>query len=136
MRDIGIVYRVSKRRGDAKALVLIGSSSRDLADFPEEARRAAGHNLGRVQNGSEPEDWKPMESIGPGAYEIRVTARGSGPSIQHRVFYVAKFEEGVYVLHVFEKKTQKTSRHDIEVGRARYKQMLRIRGDVSQLTKR
>jgi phage-related protein len=136
LRNIGILYNISEEPDEEKPLTWMGSSYRDLVDFPEPARRAAGHNLGRVQNGIEPEDWKPMESIGAGVYEIRVTTIGGGCSIQHRVFYVAKFDEAVYVLHAFEKKTQKTSRHDVEVGRARYRQMLQLRREASQLTKR
>ncbi len=55
-----------------------------------------------------------MPSVGTGAYEIRVHARG-----EYRVFFVAKFAEGVYVLHAFEKKSQKTPRSDIEVAKKR-----------------
>jgi phage-related protein len=74
-----------------------------------------------------PLDWKAMESVGPGACEIRVAEDDGGGEVQHRVLYVAKFPEAVYVLHAFEKKSQKTSEHDLEVGRARYRQMQRER---------
>jgi len=52
-----------------------------------------------------------MSIVGSGVIEIRVHADG-----EFRVFYVAKFEEAVYVLHVFLKKTGKTSLFDIELG--------------------
>lgn len=120
--------------GDEKPVVWVGSSYDDLIRFPEAARRTAGHNLGRVQNGLMPEDWKPMPSIGPGAYEIRVSTRESGGNLQHRVFYVAKFEEAIYVLHAFEKKTPKTTRHDVTVGRARYRDMVQRRGELPKGT--
>jgi phage-related protein len=85
-----------------------------------------GHNLGLVQNGLMPEDFKPMEQVGPGSYEIRVRTTEGGQVI-HRVFYVAKFPEAVYVLHAFQKNTRATSMHDIDVGRSRYNAVLRHR---------
>ena len=98
-----------------KSIVWIGSSRDDLRRFPREVRRKAGYQLRLVQQGKEPDDFKPMPSIGPGAYEIRVQVGDA-----YRVFCVAKFEEAVYVLHAFQKKTQKTARRDIEIGRQRY----------------
>lgn len=114
-----------------KRLRWIGAAYRELVDFTDEARRAAGYNLKLVQNGVLPEDWKPMETVGPGTHELRVTTGASG-SVQHRVFYVAKFDEAVYVLHAFEKKTRTTPQHDLEIGRARYAEMLRIRRERSR----
>jgi phage-related protein len=115
----------------SKRLRWIGASYRELVDFTDEARRVAGYNLKLVQQGLLPEDWKPMETVGPGTYELRITSGASG-SVQHRVFYVAKFEEAVYVLHAFEKKTRTTPRHDLEIGRARYAEMLRVRRERSR----
>jgi phage-related protein len=112
-----------------KPLAWVGRSRQELLDFPEPAIHKAGYNLGRVQRGGEPEDWKPMESIGPGACEIRVRTLDGG-TLQHRVIYVAKFREAVYVLHAFSKKTQTTSQHNLDVARARYAQMLRERHDL------
>ncbi|MEI6233547.1 MAG: type II toxin-antitoxin system RelE/ParE family toxin [Planctomycetota bacterium] len=99
-----------------KPVVFLGSSLDDLREFPDEARRAAGHELLQVQLGEEPSDFKPMPSIGKGAYEIRVHLWG-----EWRVVYVAKFKDSVYVLHSFQKKTQKTSQSDIELAAKRYK---------------
>jgi phage-related protein len=79
-----------------------------------------------------PQDWKPMETIGQGVQEIRITTAEGGASIQHRVLYVARFKEAVYVLHAFEKTSQRTSRHDLEVGRARYKQILQSRREAEK----
>jgi phage-related protein len=100
---------------DDKRIVWIGSSRDDLRRFPKEVQRKAGYQLRLVQQGKEPDDFKPMPSVGPGAYEIRVQLGDA-----YRVFYVVKFEEAVYVLHAFQKKTQKTARRDIEIGRQRY----------------
>jgi phage-related protein len=101
-----------------KLLNFVGSSLDDLRNFPDEARRAAGFELRTVQNGLEPSDWKPMQVIGPGVKEIRIHVLG-----EWRVIYVAKLRDVVYMLHAFQKKTQKTSRHDIDLARRRYKQI-------------
>ena len=57
-----------------------------------------GTNWGRVQQGLMPDDWKPMSTVGSGVYEIRIHT-----GLEHRVFYVAKYEDGIYVIHAFEK---------------------------------
>ena len=82
----------------------------------------AGYQLRRVQSGLMPDDFKPMQSVGSGVQEIRIrTGRA------HRVFYIAKFEESIYVLHAFEKKTQRTSQADLELGRKRLAEVIRHR---------
>lgn len=111
---------------DEKPLEWIGRSRAELLSFPPAAVHDAGYNLGQVQRGKEPQDWKPMESVGPGAREIRVRTFEGG-TLQHRVIYVARFEEAIYVLHAFEKRTQATSQHNLEVARVRYRQMVRQR---------
>ena len=69
-----------------------------------------------MQRGKDPNDFKPMPTVGSGVYEIRIRT-----GVEHRMFYVAKFDEAVYVLHVFQKKTKKIAQHDIEIGRRRYR---------------
>lgn len=101
-----------------KPLKFVGTSLDDLRNFPEEARRAAGFELHAVQSGLEPTDWKLMNGIGSGVKEIRIHVLG-----EWRIIYVAKFADAVYVLHSFQKKTQKTSQRDIELARQRYKQI-------------
>jgi phage-related protein len=101
-----------------KSVRFAGSSLDDLRNFPDEARRAAGFELRAVQNGLDPSDWKPMHVIGPGANEIRIHVLG-----EWRVIYVAKLRDAVCVLHAFQKKTRKTTRLDIELGRQRYRQI-------------
>ena len=100
-----------------KPVRFAGSAREDLAAFPEAARQTAGYELFMVQVGREPSDFKPMPVVGPGVYEIRVRERAGA----FRVIYVARFDEAVYVLHAFQKKTPKTSRLDIEVARRRYR---------------
>lgn len=101
-----------------KLLKFVGSSLDDLRAFPEEARRTAGFELRTVQNGLEPRDWKPVASVGSGVREIRIHVLG-----EWRIIYVANIRDAIYVLHAFQKKTQKTSQRDIELARKRYKQM-------------
>lgn len=105
-----------------KSIIWIGTSQKELRRFPKEARRKTGYQLHKVQLGKEPSDTRPMPTIGKGVKEIRIRTGDA-----YRVFYVAKFEEAVYVLHAFEKKTQKTSKRDIQLGRQRYQKMLRER---------
>ena len=99
-----------------KSLEFLGSSQDDLKNFPAEARRTAGFELHFVQQGLMPSDWKPMPQVGQGAMEIRIRVLG-----EWRVVYVAKFADTVYVLHAFQKKTQKTRQEDIELARKRYR---------------
>jgi len=101
---------------ETKPILFIGSSRDDLREFPAEVRKAFGAELLRVQNGLMPVDFKPMRDVGKGAYEIRVHLNGAW-----RVIYVAKFANAIYVLHAFEKKTQKASQKDLELAKRRYK---------------
>ena len=92
----------------------------DLRAFPQAARRAAGFQLDQVQRGRDPDDWKPMNSVGRGVREIRI--RDSAGAF--RVMYVAKFEDAVYVLHCFQKKTQKTRKADLDLAAQRYRDLV------------
>lgn len=98
-----------------------GSSLEDLRAFPLAAKREAGHQLDLVQIGREPDDWKSMNTVGQGVREIRI--RDSSGIF--RVVYVAKFSDAVYVLHCFQKKTQKTSKADIDLATRRYKELVK-----------
>jgi phage-related protein len=83
--------------------------------------REAGHELYQVQKGRDPSDWKPISSIGAGVREIRIRdAIGA-----YRVIYIATLADAVHVLHAFEKKTQKTAQHDLELAAARLRQLKR-----------
>lgn len=106
-----------------KEIRWVGSSYDDILNFPDEPRRKAGFQLGKVQAGLEPENWKPFNDVGAGTKEIRVT----DSSGIFRVMYVAKFEEAVYVLHCFQKKTEATAKHDKDIAEARYRAVVRER---------
>jgi phage-related protein len=108
---------------DDKEIRWVGSSHTDLLAFPKQPRREAGFQLSRVQAGLDPTDWKPFEEVGAGTREVRISdAKGI-----FRVMYVAKFEEAVYVLHCFQKKTQVTSRQDKDIAAARYRAVVNTR---------
>jgi len=98
-----------------KPVIFLGDSLRRVREFPDDARRTVGHELRDVQFGEEPSDWKPMPSVGPSVREIRVR-EASGA---FRVIYVAHLEAAIYVLHAFQKKTQKTPQRDIDLARER-----------------
>jgi phage-related protein len=105
-----------------KGIKWLGDSLQVVREFSPMARGEAGHQLHRVQNGKDPEDWKPMPSIGMGVKEIRIHAEN-----EYRVIYVAKFSDAVYVIHAFPKKTQRTSQKDIDLAAKRYRELVNLR---------
>jgi phage-related protein len=109
---------------DPKPVEFRGSALDDLRAFPQAARREAGYQLDRVQHGREPDDWKPMSTVGRGVREIRIRDAAGA----FRVLYVAKFDDAVYVLHCFQKKTQKTSKADLNLAAQRYRDLLKELG--------
>ncbi len=96
----------------AKPIEFRGSALSDLRRFPPIARREAGYQLYQVQAGYDPDDWKPVSTVGQGVREIRIREKSGA----FRIIYVAKFERVVYVLHCFQKKTQKASPKDISLA--------------------
>jgi len=105
-----------------KPLEWAGSSLEVIRGFPEIARQQIGYQLYRVQTGVDPSDWKPMSSIGANVREIRIHVRG-----EYRVIYVATFEEAVYVLHAFRKKTRKTTKRDLSLATSRLTEVIKKR---------
>lgn len=104
-----------------KPMRFLGDSLKCLRDFPEDARQDAGYQLDKVQRGEQPDDFKPMPTIGKGVEEIRVR----DDSGTYRVVYTARLAAAVYVLHAFQKKTRATSKHDIEAAKARYNDLMK-----------
>ena len=87
---------------DPKPVEFRGSSLDDLRAFPLAARREAGHQLDQVQNGQDPDDWKPMNTVGQGVREVRIRDASGA----FRIMSIAKFASAVYVLHCFQKKSK------------------------------
>ena len=100
-----------------KSIVFEGPSLEVLREWPERAKKVAGHQLDRVQRGLEPDDWKPMQAVGASVREIRI-ATGVGA---FRVIYVQIIGDTVHVLHCFQKKSQRTPKPDIDLARRRFK---------------
>lgn len=100
----------------ARPVEFLGDSLKRLRAFPANARRQAGHQLDRLQHGLSPVDFKTMSSIGRGVQEIRIQD-GSGA---YRLIYTARMADAVYVLHVFQKKSERTAALDLELARHRY----------------
>jgi phage-related protein len=98
-----------------KRIVFLGDSLEVLRSFPDSARRAAGFQLDRVQRGLPPDDFKPLGAVGRGVHEIRIRDRSGA----YRVVYIATLAAAVYVLHAFQKKTQRAPKADLELARRR-----------------
>jgi phage-related protein len=106
-----------------KPVRLLGDDLKSLRDFPEDAKQDAGYQLDKVQRGEQPDDFKPMLSIGKGVEEIRIW----DDSGTDRVIYTARLADAVYVLHAFQKKTQATSKRDIDTAKERFAQLTKGR---------
>lgn len=106
-----------------KRVTFLGDSLKRVREFPEDARQDTGYQLDRVQRGMQPDDFKPMPSIGKGVEEIRVRDETGA----YRVVYTARLAEAVYVLHAFQKKTQATSKRDIDLAALRFKELMKGR---------
>lgn len=98
-----------------KRIVFLGDALDQVRSFPESARKEAGVQLHKVQQGLEPSDWKPMVTVGSGVGEIRIREDGGA----FRILYVAQFANAVVVLHAFEKKAQKTPKRDLDLANSR-----------------
>ena len=106
----------------------MGSAKEDLSAFPGPVKLRAGHELCMVQVGREPDDWKPMPSIGAGACEIRVRDEAGA----FRVIYMVKFHDAIYVLHAFQKKAQKTAQVDLDLAERRYREAQALAKELSR----
>jgi phage-related protein len=100
-----------------KEIRWMGTAYKDILEFPSELRKEAGFQLGKVQAGLDPDNWKPFDEIGSGTKEIRIRETTG----IYRILYVAKFEEAIYVLHCFQKKTEATTKRDKEIAETRYR---------------
>ena len=106
-----------------KPIRFLGDSLKCLRNFPEDARQDTGYQLDKIQRGEQPDDFKPMPTIGKGVEELRVRDESGA----YRVVYTARLAAAVYVLHAFQKKTQATPKHDIEMAKARYSELMKGR---------
>lgn len=97
-----------------------GGALADLRSFPDSARQDAGFQLDQVQLGHDPDDWRPMKTVGKCVREIRI--RDSDGA--YRVIYLARLADAIHVLHCFQKKSQQTAKEDIELAQKRYRHLM------------
>jgi len=122
-----LVYTIRMHKIPDRPLVWLGSSLEDIRAFPADARRLAGYQLRRVQVGLMPSDYRPVKGVGPGVYEIRLHTR-----MEHRILYVARLAEAVYVLHAFEKRTRQTRQADLNLAKRRFAEMLNLHRNAKE----
>jgi phage-related protein len=106
-----------------KPVQFLGDSLKRLRAFPKDARHDSGRQIEKVQRGRQPDDFKPMPSVGRGVEELRVWEEVG----TFRVVYTARLADAVYVLHAFQKKSEATSKQDIRIAQQRYTQLMRSR---------
>lgn len=104
-----------------KPIRFLGDSLTRLREFDTDAKQDVGYQLGKVQRGEQPDDFKPMPSVGKGVEEIRVWDESG----TYRVIYTARLVDAIYVLHAFQKKTQATAKRDIDLAKARFTELMR-----------
>jgi phage-related protein len=104
-----------------KPVRFLADTLKSIRGFPDKARSDAGRQLRNLQRGNQPDDFKPMPDIGKGVEEVRVWDEMG----TFRVVYTARLPDAVYVLHAFQKKTRATSKHDIELAKIRFGELMR-----------
>lgn len=103
-----------------KPVKFLGDSLKCLRAFPDSAKQDAGYQLDLIQRGAQPDDFKPVPSVGKGVEEIRIWDESG----TYRVMYLARLTDAVYVLHAFQKKTQATAQRDIDLAKQRYNDLM------------
>ena len=99
----------------------LGTSRQDISGFPEAVKADLGAELFRLQCGIEPLHWKPFHGLKRSAFELRA----KDESGIFRVIYVTLIKENIYVLHCFNKKSQKTSSGDVSTANLRLVELLK-----------
>lgn len=104
----------------------------EFREFPAHIKDDGGYQLDLLQQGLKPADFKPMTTIGPGAFELRL----DDDKNEYRVIYVVKLEDAVWVLHAFQKTTKKTSKKDIQLAKSRYEKLLQQKTEEKAVQKK
>lgn len=97
----------------------LGDSLEVVRGYSEVVRRSIGSELRLLQSGERPLHARPLKTVGRGVWELKISETEG----QFRVVYVVQRNDRIYVLHAFQKKTQQTSQQDIELARARFKEI-------------
>ena len=104
-----------------KPIQFLGDSLSRLREFDSDAKQDVGYQLDKVQRGEQPDNFKPMPSIGKGVEEIRIWSKSG----TYMVIYTARLADAVYVLHAFQKKTQSASKRDINLAKSTFAELMR-----------
>jgi phage-related protein len=104
-----------------KPAKFLGDALERIREFPATARNEAGQQIYRLQCGLDPEDWKPLKTVGAGVREIRIRDKSGA----YRIVYLATVSDAVYVLHAFQKKSQATAKHDLALATRRLAEITR-----------
>jgi len=107
-----------------KKVSYVGNVQKDIRAFPAKSRQRIMTALTVISAELDlsPKEFKYMPTVGASCYELRLKINR-----QYLVFYLTKYHESIYILHAFVKKTQQTSKADIELGATRYKALLNYR---------
>ena len=125
-----MIYEISSR-----PLVWLGSTRKDFGSFPETVKSDFGYALFVAQTGGIARKSKPLKGFkGSGVVEVVADFRGD----TYRAVYTVRFEEAVYVLHAFQKKSTQgiaTRQHDLKLIEQRLKEagLLSQRAQKEQL---
>jgi len=94
-----------------------GDSREVLQSFPDGVKQNLGFELWLLQQGGRPRDYRPLQSIGSGVFELRdQDERG-----WYRVVYLSRLDDVIHVLHCFEKKSREMPRREFETAKRRLK---------------
>ena len=104
-----------------KDVVFLGDTLKQIRALPGDVKNDLGFQIDKLQDGEQPDDFKPMYGIGIGVEEIRVWDRSG----TYRLIYTARRPEAIYVLHVFQKTSEQTLQRDLELAKRRYHQIPR-----------
>jgi phage-related protein len=102
-----------------RPVVCLGSSKKNIQDFPKGAQKLLGDELQLIQFGAMPKDVKPLKGIGSGVLEIALRYA----SDVYRVVVAVQIGKRIYVLRAFQKKSKRgieTPRRDVDLIRQRY----------------
>ena len=111
-------------------VIWVGSSRKDLREFPDPVQDYMGYALYVAQRGGKHRDAKPLSGFGgAGIVEIVKDHRGD----TFRAVYTVRFAGMVYVLHAFQKKSKtgrETPRRDLELIKQRLREAEQIAREI------
>src|SRR5262245_43277218 len=110
---------------EARSIIWLGGSRRQVKEFPSEVRRSLGSALYDVQKGDKAPVAKPFKGVGSGVFEIALRFKTDA----YRVVYAVQIGKRLYVLHAFQKKSTsgiKTPQHEVEIIKRRYRQAVEM----------